>query len=126
MVKIDQSVASEMPHTASNHWPITENTGANGRDPGTMRQMNGHSTALASDSDAADIMGSAFETAWASLCASGERLSAQRACDARSHLARIILDRVRQGERNAGRLCEVALRSLELRFEGSQGAGMRL
>jgi hypothetical protein len=82
--------------------------------------MNGRYTVLASDRDAADIMGSAFETAWASLCTSGERLSAQRACDARSHLARIILDRVRQGERDAGRLCEIALQSLRLRFEGSK------
>jgi hypothetical protein len=85
-----------------------------------MPKMNGHYTALASDRDAADIMGGAFEAAWASLCASGERLSAQGACDARSHLARSILDRVRQGERDAGRLCEIALQSLQLRFEGSQ------
>jgi hypothetical protein len=62
---------------------------------------------------AADLMAAAFEAAWASLCASGERLSAQQACDARIRLARAILELARNGERDPGRLRQLALASLD-------------
>jgi hypothetical protein len=65
------------------------------------------------DSPAAEIMADAFETAWAALCASGERLSAQQVCDARIRLARVILEGVQGGERDVARLSELALVSLE-------------
>jgi hypothetical protein len=65
------------------------------------------------DPRAAEAMGTAFEAAWMALCASGERLSAQQACDARIRLARIILDGVQNGERDPARLCELALASLD-------------
>jgi hypothetical protein len=64
------------------------------------------------DRELSEAMGVAFETAWVSLCSSGERLSAQQACDARIRLARAILDYVRRGERNPARLSEYALDSL--------------
>ena len=65
------------------------------------------------DLPAAEIMANAFETAWAALCASGERLSAQQVCDARIRLARFILEGVQNGERDVARLSELALASLE-------------
>jgi hypothetical protein len=58
-------------------------------------------------------MGAAFEMAWASLCASGARLSAQQACDMRVRLARVILDLVQRGERDLVRLSRHALAALK-------------
>jgi len=66
------------------------------------------------DGDMAEAMGAAFERAWLSLCASGHRLSAQQACDARVTLARAILDCGRRGERDPNRLSEYALEALML------------
>lgn len=68
------------------------------------------------DSNASDLMGSAFEAAWEALCSSGERLSAQGACDARIHLARVILDLVQSGERDQRRLRALALGSLDIPY----------
>jgi hypothetical protein len=85
-----------------------------------------HSLA-ARDSSIAEVMGLAFEAAWAALCTSGERLSAQEACDARIRLARVILEGVEDGERDVARLRELALASLALpsaagRREGASNA----
>jgi hypothetical protein len=68
---------------------------------------------VSGDSEAHEAMATAFEAAWAALCSSGERRSAQQACDARICLARAILDCVREGERNVARLSASALESLE-------------
>ena len=65
-----------------------------------------------SDGDMSEAMAAAFDRAWASLCASGLRLSAQQACDARINLARAILDCGRRGERDPRRLSEYALDAL--------------
>jgi hypothetical protein len=64
-------------------------------------------------SETSDIMGTAFEAAWRAFCASGERVSAQVACDTRIRLARVILDLVQQGERDLVRLQDFALASLD-------------
>jgi hypothetical protein len=66
------------------------------------------------DPTTAEVMGAAFDAAWTALCMSGERLSAQEACDARIRLARVILEGVRDGERDVARLQELALASLDL------------
>jgi hypothetical protein len=59
-----------------------------------------------------DAMGAAFEEAWSSLCSSGERLSAQEICDARIHLARVILDLTTLGVREPAELRDRALASV--------------
>jgi len=64
------------------------------------------------DPQATDASGKAFEAAWAELCASGARLSAPQACNARIRLARAILDGVQAGERDSTRLRDRALSSL--------------
>jgi hypothetical protein len=63
--------------------------------------------------DAVDAMQSAFDLAWSTLCASGQRLSAQQACDARIRLARTILECVQDGERDPRLLRDLALSALE-------------
>ena len=69
------------------------------------------------DTEVSEAMATAFESAWASLCSSGERLTSEVACEARIHLARTILDHVQQGERDATRLSAFALASFAS-FEG--------
>jgi hypothetical protein len=64
------------------------------------------------DPEAVDASDAAFQAAWAALGSSGARLSASQACNARIHLARAILDGVRNGERNSARLRDLALSSL--------------
>jgi hypothetical protein len=59
-----------------------------------------------------DATGDAFEAAWTILCASGEPLSAQQACDTRICLARAILTRFQEGERDPIRLQQMGLASL--------------
>jgi hypothetical protein len=63
--------------------------------------------------DAVEAMQCAFELAWSALCASGQRLSARQACDARIRLARTILERVQNGERDPRLLRDLALATLE-------------
>jgi hypothetical protein len=63
--------------------------------------------------EAADAVGAAFDAAWNSLCASGERLTAQETCDARIRLDRVIVDLARSGERDFIRLRDRALASLD-------------
>jgi hypothetical protein len=70
--------------------------------------------ALGLDEDAAKIMANAFEAAWARLKFSSRHLSAPEICDARIRLARAILERVQAGERDASRLRDLALASVEL------------
>ena len=76
------------------------------------------STSLAShplvslDPEAANVTGTAFEAAWAMLCASGIAFSAPQACNARVRLARAILDGIQDGERDTVRLRDRALSSL--------------
>jgi hypothetical protein len=64
------------------------------------------------DAEAVDAMGAAFEAAWSSLCSSGARLSAQETCDARIHLARVILDLTTRGVREPTELRDRALASV--------------
>ena len=78
------------------------------------------------DPEAADAMGAAFEAAWATLCLSGERLSAQEACDARIRLARVIFNRVQKGERDPSSLRELALASLDEPIALKSSFGSRL
>ncbi len=66
------------------------------------------------DPEAVRASDMAFEAAWAALRASGARLSAPQACNARIRLARAILDGVREGERNSARLRDLALSSLAM------------
>jgi hypothetical protein len=79
-----------------------------------MSKANAGYPLASRDSNTAELMGAAFDAAWAALCVSGERLSAQEACDARIRLARVILEGVRDGERDVARLRELALASLDL------------
>jgi hypothetical protein len=62
------------------------------------------------DSTSAEIMSTAFEAAWSLM--GSKRLSPKQACDARVRLARLILERVEQGERDAIRLGRWAMASL--------------
>jgi hypothetical protein len=64
------------------------------------------------DSTSAEIMSAAFEAAWSLMGSSTRRLSPKQACDARVRLARFILERVEQGERDAIRLGRWAMASL--------------
>jgi hypothetical protein len=66
------------------------------------------------DPEAAHVTGTAFEAAWAALCASGILFSAPQACNARVRLARAILDGIQDGERDSARLRDRALSSLAL------------
>lgn len=59
-------------------------------------------------------MEAAFEAAWKARASSGKKLSAQQACDDRIRIARVILDRVQEGERDWVRLQDLALASLDL------------
>jgi hypothetical protein len=56
------------------------------------------------DTKSAEVMSAAFEAAWSLMGSSRGRLSPKQACDARVRLARLILERVEQGERDALRL----------------------
>ena len=60
----------------------------------------------------AEVMSAAFEAAWGLMGSAKRRLSPRQACDARVRLARLILERVEQGERDAARLGRWALASL--------------
>ncbi len=64
------------------------------------------------DATAAEVMSAAFESAWAMMGSSKRLLSPKQACDARVRLARIILERVEQGERDALRLGRWAMSAL--------------
>jgi hypothetical protein len=64
------------------------------------------------DTTSAEIMSAAFEAAWSLMGPSKRRLSPKQACDARVRLARLILERVEQGERDAIRLGRWAMASL--------------
>jgi hypothetical protein len=61
----------------------------------------------------AEIMSAAFETAWSLMTSSRRRLSPKQACDARVRLARLILEKAEQGERDAMRLGRWAIASLK-------------
>lgn len=65
------------------------------------------------DREAADAAGTAFEAAWATHCRTGDRLSMRQISDARMRIARVIMDCVRQGERDASRLRERALAAID-------------
>ena len=65
------------------------------------------------DPQAFEIMANAFQHAWATLCASGERLSAQETCDARIVMSQVILEGVLAGERNTEQLRQMALSALD-------------
>ena len=65
------------------------------------------------DATTAEIMSAAFETAWALMSSSKRRLSPKQACDARVRLARLILEKVELGERDALRLGRWATASLQ-------------
>lgn len=67
----------------------------------------------ARDATTAEVMSAAFEAAWASMASSKRRLSPKQACDARVRLARLIIERVEQGERDALRLGRWAMASLQ-------------
>lgn len=64
------------------------------------------------DATTAEVVSTAFDAAWALMGSSRRRLSPKQACDARVRLARLILERVEQGERDALRLGRWATDSL--------------
>ena len=86
-----------------------------------MREALTLSPADARHATTADIMGAAFDTAWALMTSSRRRLSPQQASDARVRLARFILDEVEQGERDALRLGRWAMASLRAAPRASVG-----
>jgi len=65
------------------------------------------------DATSAEVMSAAFEAAWALMSSSKRRLSPKQACDARVQLARLILEGVDQGERDALRLGRWAMATLQ-------------
>jgi hypothetical protein len=58
------------------------------------------------------VMEAAFDTAWHSLCHSGERLSAAAACAARDRMAKAICQSFRDGERDPLKLHDAAMCSV--------------
>ena len=64
------------------------------------------------DASAAEVMSTAFEAAWALMASSKRLLSPKQATDERIRLARLILERAEQGERDAIRLRRWAVASL--------------
>lgn len=77
-----------------------------------MREPIEFSPDNARDASAAEVMSTAFESAWALMGASTRYLSPKQASDTRVRLARLILERVEQGERDAIRLGRWAMTSL--------------
>jgi hypothetical protein len=78
-----------------------------------MREATNLSSNGARDASAAEVMSTAFDAAWTLISSSKRLLSPKQATDARVRLARLILERVEQGERDALRLGHWAIRSLD-------------
>jgi len=76
------------------------------------------------DPETTEVLGSAFETAWQRIKASGSPLAVEPdASSTRDHLARCIIEIGRHGEKNPERLVERALgRLVELHNFGSSAA----
>jgi hypothetical protein len=89
-----------------------------GRNDLRTAQLSQRSETL--DPEAADAIGAAFEAAWATHCRTGDRLSMRQTSDARVRIARVLMDCVRQGERDPSRLRERALASVDQPHDGCQ------
>lgn len=77
-----------------------------------MREIFNDSSDDLPDASAAEVMSAAFEAAWALMASSKRLLSPKQATDERIRLARLILERAQQGERDAIRLGRWAMASL--------------
>ena len=81
--------------------------------PTPMREAINLSSGGPRDASVAEVMSTAFDAAWTLISSSKRLLSPTQATDARVRLARLILERVEQGERDASRLGQWAMRSLD-------------
>jgi hypothetical protein len=78
-----------------------------------MREARTLTQIDARNATTAEIMSAAFETAWSLMTSSKRGLSPKQACDARVRLARLILEKAEQGERDSLRLGRWAIASLQ-------------